>query len=193
MFGHQDDDSQQPQDGTYIEPPAGAIVDQTAPGADNSYVAAPPAAATPSAPLSSEPLLEAQAADGYVGGTTLAASISDPTPSESATNDSLDTSTAPIVVSTIPATSTPPISANDLLDIKQQALQQLSPLVGQLDQSPEEKFRTTMMMIQASDNQDLIRTAYEVAGQISNEKSRAQALLDIVNEINYFTQNNTTN
>jgi hypothetical protein len=77
----------------------------------------------------------------------------------------------------------------DLLEIKQQALQQLSPLLGHLDQSPEEKFRTTMMMIQAADNQSLIKDAYEAAKQINDEKARAQALLDIVNEINYFTQN----
>lgn len=79
---------------------------------------------------------------------------------------------------------------DDLLDIKQEALQALTPLVGHLDQSPEEKFRTTMMMIQASDNHSLIKVAYEAAQQIPNDKERAQALLDIVNEINYFTQNN---
>src|SRR5689334_5684162 len=33
-------------------------------------------------------------------------------------------------------------NTDDLLEIKQQALQQLSPLVGHLDQSPEDKFRT---------------------------------------------------
>lgn len=88
--------------------------------------------------------------------------------------------------------STPPVvgthTTDDLLNIKQQALQQLSPLVGHLDQSPEEKFRTTMMMIQGSDDQSLIPTAYESAQKIEDEKVRAQALLDIVNEINYFTQ-----
>jgi hypothetical protein len=78
--------------------------------------------------------------------------------------------------------------SGDLLDIKQQALQQLSPLVGHLNQSPEEKFRTTMMMIQASDDQSLIPVAYTAAKEITDEKTRAQALLDIVNEINYFTQ-----
>jgi len=78
--------------------------------------------------------------------------------------------------------------SDDLLQIKQQALQQLSPLVGHLDQTPEEKFRTTMMMIQASDNQDLIKDAYAAAQSIEDEKTRAQALLDIINEINYFTQ-----
>ena len=81
-----------------------------------------------------------------------------------------------------------PVVNNDLLDIKQHALQQLSPLVHQLDQNPEEKFRTTMMMIQASDDQSLVKVAYEAAQQIQDEKTKAQALLDIVNEINYFTQ-----
>lgn len=81
-----------------------------------------------------------------------------------------------------------PAADNDLVEIKQQALQQLSPLVDHLDQTPEEKFHTTMMMIQASDDQSLIKTAYETAQKITDEKAKAQALLDIVNEINYFTQ-----
>jgi hypothetical protein len=84
--------------------------------------------------------------------------------------------------------TTPTTPSDDLLSLKQDALQQLSPLVGHLEQSPEEKFRTTMMMIQASDNQSLIKDAYEAAKQIPDEKARAQALLDVVNEINYFTQ-----
>jgi len=80
-------------------------------------------------------------------------------------------------------------SNHDLIDLKQEALGKLSPLIGHLDQSPEEKFRTLMMMIQASDDQSLIRQAYDAAQQIDDEKTRAQALLDVVNEINYFTQN----
>lgn len=84
--------------------------------------------------------------------------------------------------------SSSPVVDDDLLNIKQQALQQLSPLLGHLEQSPEEKFRTTMMMIQAADDQSLIKDAYEAAQQIADEKVRAQALLDVVNEINYFTQ-----
>lgn len=93
--------------------------------------------------------------------------------------------------SSVAASDTGALAASDtngLLDIKQQALTQLTPLVDQLDQSPEEKFRTTMMMIQASDNQSLVPVAYEAAQAIPDEKAKAQALLDIVNEINYFTQ-----
>lgn len=81
-----------------------------------------------------------------------------------------------------------PAADDELLELKQDALQQLSPLIDHLDQTPEEKFRTTMMMIQASDNQSLLKSAYEAAQNIEDEKARAQALLDVVNEINYFTQ-----
>ena len=96
-----------------------------------------------------------------------------------------------------PAPSTPvqkdSNTPHELIDIKQKALSQLSPLVDHLDQSPEDKFRTTMMMIQASDDQSLIQVAYDAADQIQDEKVRAQALLDIVNEINYFTQQHHQN
>lgn len=78
-------------------------------------------------------------------------------------------------------------NSSNIADIKQQALEELSPLVEHLDQSPEEKFKTTMMLIQASDNQDLIPKAYSIAKQITDDSKRAQALLDVVNEINYFT------
>lgn len=93
----------------------------------------------------------------------------------------------------VPAAAAAGQSPSDLIGIKQNALQQLRPLVGHLDQTPEEKFRTTMMMIQAADDQSLINEAYEAAKNISDEKARAQALLDVVNEINYFTSQNTQN
>lgn len=91
----------------------------------------------------------------------------------------------------VPAPGQPASSPGDeLIYIKQQALQSLAPMVDHLDQTPEEKFKTTMMLIQASDNPHLIKDAYAAASQITNEKTRAQALLDVINEINYFTQNN---
>lgn len=88
------------------------------------------------------------------------------------------------------ASTTQPTEPGDskLLDIKQQALHHLSPLVEHLDQSAEEKFKTTMMMIQAADDKSLVPAAFESAKAIEDDKARAQALLDIINEINYFTQ-----
>jgi hypothetical protein len=87
-----------------------------------------------------------------------------------------------------PATPAAQVTLNDLQTIKQQALQQLSPLIQHIDQTPDAKFRLTMAMIQANDDQSLITTAYELAQQITDDKLRAQALLDVVNEVNYFTQ-----
>lgn len=88
-----------------------------------------------------------------------------------------------------PADQSAPAPTEDMLiELKEQALSSLSPLVTHLDQTPEERFKTMMMLIQASDNSKLIKEAYEAANQIADEKARAQALLDVINEINYFTQ-----
>lgn len=116
-------------------------------------------------------------ADKSIGDTSLPAAYS-----------SLSTNDQPELPATGRAQPTNTVPEEDLLHIKTQALQSLAPLVGHLEQSPEEKFKTTMMMIQASDNADLIRGAYAAATAIEDEKARAQALLDVINEINYFTQ-----
>lgn len=99
----------------------------------------------------------------------------------------------PISSSTVPSMTTMPQAPvtgadADLLNLKHEALSELSPLVSHIDQTPSEKFRTLMMMIQGADDKSLIKPAYEAAKSIEDEKERAQALLDIVNEINYFTQ-----
>lgn len=82
----------------------------------------------------------------------------------------------------------PAPSGDSLISLKEQALKNLSPLLNHLEQNPEERFKTLMMLIQASDNSNLIPEAYDSANKISDEKERAQALLDVINEINYFTQ-----
>ena len=71
--------------------------------------------------------------------------------------------------------------------VKKKALDDLIPIIDKLDLPPEEKFRTIMMMIQSSDNQNLVKAAYVAAHSIEDETARAQALLDIINEVNYFT------
>lgn len=81
-----------------------------------------------------------------------------------------------------------PVDPDQLAGMKQQALEHLEPLVGHLDQTPEEAFKTTMMMIQANDNHTLLEKALEEAKKIEDDKARANAMLDIINEINYFSQ-----
>jgi hypothetical protein len=106
-------------------------------------------------------------------------------------------SVEPVSATTTPLTQTENVvkptndsahTTGDLADLRQKALGQLSPLVNHLDQSPEDKFRVLMMMIQASDDQSQLQEAYETAQKITDEKTKAQALLDVINEINYFTQ-----
>jgi hypothetical protein len=97
-------------------------------------------------------------------------------------------SNAPSEPTSAPMPTTVAQNGDALVSIKEQALNNLAPLINHLDQTPEEKFKTTMMLIQASDNSDLVKEAYQAAQQIQDEKARAQALLDVVNEINYFTQ-----
>jgi hypothetical protein len=76
----------------------------------------------------------------------------------------------------------------ELVEVKKQALAQLSPLVSKLDLEPEEKFETLMEIIRASDDRTLIKPAFEIAQSFEDDEKKAQALLDVVNEVNYLTQ-----
>ena len=89
-----------------------------------------------------------------------------------------------------PVAQSVPVDQAKLADMKQQALSHLEPLADHLDGTPEETFKTTMMMIQANDNHTLLEKALNAAKEIEDDKARAQAMLDIVNEINYFSQDN---
>lgn len=76
----------------------------------------------------------------------------------------------------------------ELLNVKQQALEQLTPIVDTIELPAEERFDTLMMIIRASDDKKLIKPAYEAANQIADPDKKARALLDVVNEVNYLTQ-----
>ena len=104
----------------------------------------------------------------------------------SVTNDQPTILSDPVEESVNEEASATQSSDNDLLNIKKEALMELSPLVKELDQNPDEKFETLMMMIQATDNKSLIASAFETAKKISDDKKRARALLDIINEINEY-------
>ena len=86
-------------------------------------------------------------------------------------------------------TSTPGVSEDvytELDSIKKTALEELQPLIKHVEQSPEERFDTVMMMIRSNDDASLIAEAYEAAKGIEDEKTRATALLNIVSEIEYL-------
>lgn len=74
-----------------------------------------------------------------------------------------------------------------LAGIKQTVLEELRPLVDKLEVSPEEKFNTYLLLIRSTDDRDLIAPAHQTAKLITDESKRAQALLDIVREIDYLS------
>ncbi|MBP9738306.1 hypothetical protein KBD20_01320 [Candidatus Saccharibacteria bacterium] len=75
----------------------------------------------------------------------------------------------------------------ELDGVKKSALEQLRPLIEKLDLEPADKFDKYLMMLRASDDAALIKPAFDAAQGIEGEKEKAQALLDIINEINYIT------
>lgn len=88
-------------------------------------------------------------------------------------------------------TAAPSLAGNgDLESIKKEALSELRPLVDKLEVSAEEKFDTYLLLLRSTDDQDLIAPAHEAARSISDESRRAQALLDIIKEIDYLSSKN---
>ena len=166
---------------------------------DGQVPATPAAAAAPaeitesapSAPTLSDPMVTPAPAPATALETNGADSVSmenayiDPGPQIGPARASVPDN-VPSAVSMITANAAPVSADNSLVQVRQQALKSLEPLVEHLEQTPEDKFKTLMMLIQASDNSKLLSGAYEAANKITDEKTRAQALLDVVNEINYF-------
>jgi hypothetical protein len=99
---------------------------------------------------------------------------------------------SPAPATPLPATDIPIVSPGintDLESIKHDALNELRPLVDKLDLSPEDKFDTLLLLIRSTDDSSLVAAAHAAAMQITDETRRAQALLDIIKEIDFFGQN----
>ena len=94
----------------------------------------------------------------------------------------------PVVPTPTVSAPAPAATADPALDtIKQTALNELRPLVDKLDVSPEEKFDTYLLLLRSTDDKTLIAPAHDAAVAIVDEACRAQALLDIIKEIDYFS------
>lgn len=105
------------------------------------------------------------------------------------------TNTTPGLVTPTPRPTTDNISRPyttptdmSLDDIKQNALNELRPLVNKLNVSPEEKFDTYLLLLRSTDDTSLIAPAHEAAIAIPDETRKAQALLDIIKEIDFLSQ-----
>jgi hypothetical protein len=92
----------------------------------------------------------------------------------------------PMPISEPAPVAEPAQDTGDLDVIKKNALDELQPLLKHVEQSPEERYETIMMMIRTNDDASLIGQAYDAAKEISDERDRASALLNIVSEIEYL-------
>lgn len=86
------------------------------------------------------------------------------------------------------APAAPPTDGDgELEELKNSALEELRPLVGKLKLPPEEKFDTLLLVIRSTDDQSLLEQAHAAAKEITDDTRRAQALLDVIKEIDYFS------
>lgn len=95
----------------------------------------------------------------------------------------------PAPVAATPSVIAPIHGGDSPLDsIKKDALLELRPLVDKLNIDQEEKFDTYLLLIRSTDDASLIAPAHEAAKAITDETRRAQALLDVIKEIDFLTQ-----
>lgn len=80
-----------------------------------------------------------------------------------------------------------PAPSGELDGVKLDAINELRPLVDKLNISPEEKFDTYLLLIRSTDDKTLVAPAHEAAKAITDEARRAQALLDIIKEIDFLS------
>lgn len=90
----------------------------------------------------------------------------------------------PIFTASAPAA---PVMDSGLEAIKNNALNELRPLVDKLNLSAEEKFDTYLLIIRSTDDASLVAPAFEAARAIADETGKAQALFEIVKEIDYLS------
>lgn len=82
---------------------------------------------------------------------------------------------------------TPTANSGDLEGIKKDALTELRPLVDKLELEPDEKFDIYLLLLRSTDDKTLIAPAHLAAKNIPDESKRAQALLDVIKEIDYLS------
>lgn len=138
-----------------------------------------------------QPISDDQELAKVLAGVDLQAADVSAVPSTPSTDD---TATVPEPVAepdvAVPPIVTPPAmpsGSDDLNGVKQEALSELRPLVDKLNIPAEEKFDTYLLLLRSTDDKSLIEPAHETAKLIEDESRRAQALLDIIKEIDFLS------
>ncbi len=104
----------------------------------------------------------------------------------------------PVPEFTVPEITTPEVtpvlgSSTDanLDSIKSQALTELRPLIDRVDLPAEDRFDAYLMLLRSTDDSTLVAPAHTAAQAISDEKRKAEALLEIIKEIDYLSRKGT--
>lgn len=96
---------------------------------------------------------------------------------------------APAVEEPAPFVAPAPLAEDTGLEaIKNKALDELRPLINRADIPAEEKFDTYLMLIRSTDDSSLIGPAHEAALSITDETRKAEALIDVIKEIDYLSK-----
>ena len=111
----------------------------------------------------------------------------DKAPTETAFSDNSTSTEAPASDYIATPTIETPTDSKTLEGIRKDALTELRPLVDKLDINAEEKFDICLLLLRSTDDKTLIPTAHEAAKNIADESKRAQALLDVIREIDFLS------
>ena len=188
------DEGQQVQDENLVnDQVTQAIADGGA--TDGAATPAEPAAAVPTGPTepvapaaAPEPAADTGVAEANVINTAPVTAPMIDTPDEEDDSEEAPEETPAETPAVIGPVGADDASDDELMTVKQAALEPLSPLVDHLDLPPDQKFDTYMEILRASDDKSLVQPAFEEAQKIDDEDKKAQALLDVVNEVNKLTQ-----
>lgn len=77
-------------------------------------------------------------------------------------------------------------TSGGLSDVQQRAIEDLKPLVDKIQLDDQEKYEVILLLIRSTNDQSLLDPLYRAAREIKDETRRAQALLDVIKEADYF-------
>lgn len=160
-----------------LTPPTAASTDQAADQSDTPDTSAGAVAS----PFGPSPAPAPAASDD------IASLLTAPATAPAATPEPTVAPTPTITPSSVASDHHTAVDDGPLAAIKQDAIVELRPLVDKLNVSAEEKFDTYLLLIRSTDDTELIGPAHEAAKAIEDETRRAEALLDIIKEIDYLS------
>lgn len=133
-----------------------------------------------------QPISDDQELAKVLAGVDLQAAAS-PVADDATTLPEPDVTPEPVAAPVVEPPVLPTLGGDDLTGVKQEALSELRPLVDKLNIPAEEKFDTYLLLLRSTDDKTLIEPAHETAKLIEDESRRAQALLDIIKEIDFLS------